>query len=60
MDKLSGAVHKHIDVHDDLVNKVAGLRLPDVLNVWIDPIGEESLKVSGVFTSCFWLFGCFV
>ena len=44
MDKLSGAVHKHIDVHDDLVNKVAGLRLPDVLNVWIDPIGEESFR----------------
>lgn len=47
VDKLSGAVHKHIDVHDDLVNKVAGLRLPDVLNVWIDPIDSTKSFIKG-------------
>ena len=49
VDKLSRAVHKNLEVHDDFVNKVAGIRLPEVLNVWIDPIGEECLKSMAEF-----------
>ena len=42
VEKLSDAVHRHVQVHDDFVNKIGDLPLPKGLNVWIDPIGTIS------------------
>ena len=40
VEKLTTAVHRSLAVHDDFLNKISGVQLPDVLNVWIDPIGR--------------------
>jgi len=47
VEKLSRAVHKNLEVHDDLVNNVAGVRLPDRLDVWIDPIDSTKSYIKG-------------
>ncbi|KAL5253114.1 hypothetical protein ACHWQZ_G015770 [Mnemiopsis leidyi] len=47
VEKLSGAVHRNMEVHDDFLNKISGLQLPEELNVWIDPIDSTKSYIKG-------------